>query len=61
MSDKVLTANEGASESQLHWAAWCGDLEEVTRLVEGGANVTIAERPLALPEAPWLDDQISNG
>ena len=39
MSDKVLTANEGAPESLLHGAAWCGDLEEVTRLVEGGANV----------------------
>jgi ankyrin repeat protein len=39
MSDRVLTANDGAAGSRLHGAAWCGDLEEVTRLVEGGANV----------------------
>jgi uncharacterized protein len=40
MSDRVLTANDGAAESRLHQAAWCGDLEEVTRLVEGGADVS---------------------
>lgn len=39
MSDRVLTANDGAAESPLHGAAWCGDLEEVTRLVEGGVDV----------------------
>jgi ankyrin repeat protein len=39
MSDRVITANEGSAESQLHGAAWCGDLAEVTRLVEGGADV----------------------
>jgi ankyrin repeat protein len=39
MSDRVLTANDGSAESRLHGAAWCGNLEEVTRLVEGGAHV----------------------
>jgi ankyrin repeat protein len=39
MSDRTLTANDGAAESPLHGAAWCGDLAEVTRLVEGDADV----------------------
>jgi ankyrin repeat protein len=39
MSDRVLTANDGAAESRLHGAAWVGDLRGVTRLVEGGADV----------------------
>jgi ankyrin repeat protein len=39
MSDTVLTANDGSAESLLHEAAWRGDLEEVTRLVDGGADV----------------------
>jgi uncharacterized protein len=39
MSDRALTANDGAAESPLHGAAWCGDIEEVTRLVEDGADV----------------------
>jgi ankyrin repeat protein len=50
MSDRVLTANDGAAESPLHGAAWCGDLAEVTRLVERGADVnwrdSIGETPL---------------
>jgi ankyrin repeat protein len=37
--EEALTANEGAPESPLHYAAWRGDLEEVTRLVAGGADV----------------------
>jgi ankyrin repeat protein len=39
MSDRVPTANDGSAESQLHGAAWCGDLKEVTRLVKSGADV----------------------
>ena len=35
----MLTANDGAAESPLHGAAWCGDLAEVRRLIEGGADV----------------------
>lgn len=39
MSDRVLTAKDGAPESPLHEAAWRGDLGEVRRLIEGGADV----------------------
>jgi ankyrin repeat protein len=39
VSDKILAANDGAAESPLHGAAWCGDLAEVKRLIEGGADV----------------------
>jgi len=39
VSDRVLTAIDGAAESELHGAAWGGDLERVTRLVERGADV----------------------
>lgn len=35
----MLTANEGSAESTLHDAAWRGDLKEVTRLIETGADV----------------------
>ena len=36
---KRARAASGAAESRLHGAAWCGDLEEVIRLVERGADV----------------------
>ena len=36
---KRARAASGAAESRLHGAAWCGDLEEVVRLVERGADV----------------------
>jgi ankyrin repeat protein len=36
---KNIQVIDGAAESRLHGAAWCGDLEEVTRLVDGGADV----------------------
>lgn len=34
-----LTAKDGASESELHAAAWAGDLRLVKRLVKAGADV----------------------
>jgi ankyrin repeat protein len=39
MSNIELTASEGAAESPLHEAAWRGDVGEVRRLVEAGADV----------------------
>jgi hypothetical protein len=38
-SDQHSTARDGAAESPLHAAVWAGDLDEVRRLVESGADV----------------------
>lgn len=38
MTKTPSTANEGTSESLLHSAAWAGDIDEVKRLVESGAD-----------------------
>ncbi|MEI2782146.1 MAG: ankyrin repeat domain-containing protein [Candidatus Competibacter sp.] len=38
-SDQHSTAKDGAAESPLHAAVWAGDLDEVRRLVESGADV----------------------
>lgn len=39
MTDEQTTAAEGAAESDLHGAAWHGDLDEVSALVAAGADV----------------------
>ncbi len=39
MNDKQLTAADGAAESDLHAAAWHGNVNEVRALVETGADV----------------------
>jgi uncharacterized protein len=48
--DKPLTAADGSAETALHYAAWVGDLDEVRRLIEAGADPdltdSIGETPL---------------
>ena len=43
MTNDMLTAADGAAESELHGAAWSGDLEQVKHVVTAGADVNWAD------------------
>lgn len=41
--DPPLTAADGAAETELHGAAWCGDLDAVRALIASGVDPNLAD------------------